>query len=95
MMSRFIKRLEKNIKRIERNIEKEERQIAHYKDKCEQGKITKADFTIKKNTIEERIKAFKARIRTLQGLIAKEKRHLEEKELEKQKKQEEKEKNKE
>ncbi|MEM0493258.1 MAG: hypothetical protein QXS02_04835 [Candidatus Thermoplasmatota archaeon] len=91
-MSRFIKRLEKNIKQIEKNIEKEENQLLHCKERCEQGKITKADYTIKKNTVEERIRAFKARIRTLQGLIAKEKRRLEEKELEKQKKQEEKEK---
>ena len=53
--------------------------------KCESHKITKAEFNIKRRRIEEKIRAMDSRMRVLQGGIAKEKRHLEEKTEEKRK----------
>ena len=94
LMSRFLKRLEKNIQRYEKRIEKEEMRIVTLHEKCDNKKITRAEFNLKKREIETRIKALNSRIRSLQGMGVKEKQHLEEKEEEKIKKKEEKEKKK-
>jgi hypothetical protein len=74
-----IDRIEKHIQKLEHKIEKEEVKIRHLLDKCEQKKITKGAFEIKKNHIEEKIHHFKSEIGILHGKIAVEKRHLEEK----------------
>jgi hypothetical protein len=91
----FIERMEKSIAKLEKRIEKEEMRIARLTEKCESKKITKADFTIKKRIIEERMNGMKSRMRVLQGGIVREKQHQEEKAEEKEKKKEEKEKKKE
>jgi len=91
----FIERMEKNIAKLGKRIQKEEMGIARLAEKCESKKITKADFTIKKRVIEERINGMKSRMRVLQGGIVREKQHQEEKAEEKEKKKEEKEKKKE
>jgi len=91
----FIQRLEKNIAKLEKRIEKEQMRIARLAEKCESKKITKANFSIKKRVIEERINGMKSRMRVLQGGIVREKQHQEEKAEEKEKKKEEKEKKKE
>jgi len=91
----FIERLEKNVAKLEKRIQKEEMRIARLAEKCESKKITKADFTIKKRVIEERINGMKSRMRVLQGGMVREKQHQEEKAEEKKKKKEEKEKKKE
>ena len=91
----FIERMEKNIAKLGKRIQKEEKGIARLAEKCESKKITKADFTIKKRVIEERINGMKSRMRVLQGGIVREKQHQEEKAEEKEKKKEEKEKKKE
>jgi chromosome segregation ATPase len=93
-MSHFITRLEKNIVKLEKRIEKEYMQIEHLRQKMESKKITRADFTIRKKHIEEKIHGLNARMRVLKGGITKEKRHIDEKEEKKQKKKEEKEKKK-
>jgi len=90
----FVERLGKNIAKLEKRIEKEEIRITNLQLKCDSRKITKADFTIKKKLIDERINAMKSRIRILQGGIVREKQHQEEKAEEKKKKTEEKEKKK-
>ncbi len=91
----FIERLEKNIAKLERRIEKEEMRITDLQLKCDSRKITKADFTIKRKLVEERINGMKSRIRILQGGMVREKQHQEKKAEEKEKKEEEKEKKKE
>jgi len=91
----FIQRLERNMAKLEKQIEKEHTRIAELEAKCDNKKITKADFSIKKRQHEERIHAWSSRIRVLQGGIVREKQHQEEKAEEKKKKQEEKEKKKE
>lgn len=91
----FIDRLEKNIAKLEKRIEKEKTRVAQLEEKCESKKITKAEFCIKKRRHDERIHAWNARIRVLQGGIVREKQNLEEKAEEKEKKKEEKEKKKE
>ena len=91
----FIERMEKNIAKLEKRIQKEEMGIARLTEKCESKKITKADFTIKKRIIEERMNGMKSRMRVLQGGIVREKQHQEERAEEKEKKKEEKEKKKE
>jgi two-component system, chemotaxis family, sensor kinase CheA len=91
----FIERMEKNILKLEKRIQKEEMGIARLAEKCESKKITKADFTLKKRVIEERMNGMKSRMRVLQGGIVREKQHQEEKAEEKEKKKEEKEKKKE
>lgn len=91
----FIDRLEKNITKLEKKIEKEEMRIAQLEAKCEGKKITKAEFCLKKRHHDERVHAYSARIRVLQGGIVREKQHIEEKAEEKEKKKEEKEKKKE
>lgn len=90
----FIDRLEKNIAKLEKKIEKEEMRIAQLEAKCEGKKITKAEFCLKKRHHDERVHAYSARIRVLQGGIVREKQHIEEKAEEKEKKKEEKEKKK-
>ena len=82
----FIERLEKNIAKLEKRIEKEEEKIRELHEKLESKKITKAEFNLKKRHIEDKVNAMKARIRILQGGMAKEKRHLEEKKKEKEEK---------
>ncbi len=86
----FIKRLERNIAKKEKAIEVEKRKIEELKDKCDSHSITRAEYKIKKNHIEEKIRSMNSRMRVLQGGITKEKKHLEEKEKEKMKKKEEK-----
>ena len=86
----FIKRLERNIAKKEKAIEAEKRKIEELKDKCDSHSITRADYKIKKNRIEEKIRSMNSRVRVLQGGITKEKKHLEEKEKEKMRKKEEK-----
>ena len=82
----FSKRLERNIIKLEHNIEKEHTNIKELKHKLEQHKITKATYNVKRNHIEEKIRSMDSRMRTLQGGLVKEKRHLEEKAHEKQNK---------
>ncbi|KYK20421.1 hypothetical protein AYK25_08890 [Thermoplasmatales archaeon SM1-50] len=91
----FIDRLEKNIVKLEKKKEKEQTRIAQLEAKCENKKITKAEFNLKKRHHDERIHAYSARIRVLQGGIVREKQHIENKAEEKEKKKEEKEKKKE
>jgi len=91
----FIQRLERNIAKLEKQIEKERMKIVELETKCDNKKITKADFNLKKKQHEERIHAWSSRIRVLQGGIVREKQHQEEKAEEKKKKKEEKEKKKE
>ena len=86
----FIDRLEKNIAKLEKKIEKEQQRIAQLEAKCESKKITKAEFSLKKRHHDERIHAYSARVRVLQGGIVREKQHIEEKAEEKEKKKEEK-----
>lgn len=74
-----IKRCEKNIEKLENKIEKEQLKIKQIQDKCEDKKITNAEFNIKKNHIEEKIHAMKSEISGLHGEVAKELRHLKEK----------------
>jgi len=71
-----------------------EQKIKDWKEKLDQGKITRAKFNIKKNSIEEKIKAINSRIRVLQGLHIKERRHQEEVAEKKKEKKEKKEKKK-
>ncbi|GAH81588.1 unnamed protein product [marine sediment metagenome] len=78
----FIKRLERNIAKKEKAIEAEKRKIEDLKDKCDSHSITRAEYKIKKNHIEEKIRSMNSRMRVLQGGITKEKKHLEEKEKE-------------
>ncbi|MFH1101190.1 MAG: hypothetical protein V1726_04040 [Methanobacteriota archaeon] len=89
-MSHFLKRLEKSIHKLEKTVQKEQMKIDHLESRVTSNKITKADFTIKKKQIEERINALNTRVRVLQGGMTKEKRHEEEKAEEKRKKKEEK-----
>ena len=86
----FIKRLEKNIARKEKEIEGEKSKIQLLEEKLNDHKITRAEYNIKKNKIEEKIRALSSRMRVLQGGMAKEKRHQEELAEEKKKKKEEK-----
>jgi len=86
----FIQRLERNIAKKEKAIEVEKKKIEELKDKCDSHIITRAEYKIKKNHIEEKIRSLNSRMRVLQGGITKEKKHLEEKEKEKMKKKEEK-----
>ena len=84
----FLKRLEKKIDVKEKQIEKQRHEIDNIKEKFDSGKITRAKYNIKKNKIEEKIKTLNARMRVLQGGMAREKRHQEEVAEEKKKKKE-------
>jgi len=86
----FIQRLERNIAKKEKAIEVEKRKIEELKDKCDSHGITRAEYKIKKNHIEEKIRSMNSRMRVLKGGITKEKKHIEEKEKKKMKKKEEK-----
>ena len=86
----FEKRLERAIAKKEREIEKEKQKIEMLHDKLDAHKITRAEFNIKKKKIEEKIRFMDSRMRTLQGGLAKERRHQEELAEEKEKKKEEK-----
>lgn len=81
----LVGRLERNIAKLEKSIEKDHGKIDELRTKCESHKIIKAEFNVKRRHIEEKIRAMDSRMRVLQGGIAKEKRHLEEKTEEKRK----------
>jgi len=91
----FEKRLEKAIEKKEKEIEKEKQRIQLLHDKLDAHKITRAEYNIKKKKIEEKIRFMDSRMRTLQGGLAKERRHQEERAEEKERKKEEKQKKKE
>ena len=91
----FEKRLEKTIAKKQQQIEKEQRKIEALKEKLDNGKITRATYSIKKGKIEAGIRSVSSRMRVLQGGLTREKRHQEEASEEKQKKKEEKQKKKE
>jgi hypothetical protein len=91
----FIDRLNRNIAKLEKKIEKEQTKIVQLEENCDNKKITKAEFNLKKRRHDEHIHAWSARIRVLQGGIVRENKHIEEKAEEKEKKKEEKEKKKE
>ena len=88
----FETRLKKGIAKKEAEIEKERQKIDVLKEKLDSGKITRAEFNIKKKHHEEIIKAMSSRMRTLQGGLTREKRHQEEKAEKKKEKEEEKQK---
>jgi hypothetical protein len=90
----FEKRLEKTIAKKEKAIKKEQQKIEMLKEKIDSGKITRAEYNLKKKGVEEKIRTMNSRVRILQGMIAKEKRRQEELAEEKMKKKEEKEKKK-
>ena len=75
----FIKRLEKNIIKREKAIEKENEKLDILKNKLNSNELTRAEYNIKKGKIENNIRTLDARIRTLKGIITKEKKHIEEK----------------
>ena len=91
----FIDRLEKNIAKLEKRIEKEKTKIVDLQEKCDAKRVTKAEFNIKKKHHETRIRAMDSRMRILQGGLAKEKKHIEERAKEKEEKKKEKKKKKE
>jgi hypothetical protein len=91
----FETRLKKGIAKKEAQIEKEKQKIDKLKEKLDTGKITRAEFNIKKKHHEETIKAMSSRMRVLQGGLTREKRHQEEKAEKKKEKEEEKQKKKE
>lgn len=72
----LIRRLEREILGFEKHIEKENMQIDKLYDKMVSKKITGGDFSIKKEKIEDKIRAMKSRIRVLHGELAKIKRHM-------------------
>ena len=86
----FIDRLQKNINKLEKRIEREQQKIENLHQKCDNKQITKADYSLKKKRIEEKIHAMNSRIRVLQGGMTREKKHIAEKQEEKRKKKEEK-----
>jgi len=86
----FEKRLEKSIAKKEKAIEKEHQRIGTLKEKMDSGKITRAEYNIKKKKVEEKIRVMSSRMRVLQGGLTKEKRHQIELAEEKRKKKEEK-----
>jgi hypothetical protein len=86
----FEKRLEKAIAKKEKEIEKEKQRISLLQVKLDSGKMTRAEFNIKRKRIEEKIKALNSRMRVLQGGLTREKRHQEELAEEKEKKKDEK-----
>ena len=82
----FIDRLQRNINKLEKRIEREQKKIESLHQRCENKQITKAEYSLKKKRIEEKIHAMNSRMRVLQGGIAREKKHLEEKRKEKEEK---------
>ncbi len=75
----FIDRLERNIAKREKTIEKENEKLIDLKNKLDSNELTRAKYNIKKGKIENRIRTIDARIRTLKGMIIKERKHIEEK----------------
>ena len=90
----FEARLQKAIAKKEAQMEKEKQKIEMLKEKLDAGKITRAEYSIKKKHHEETIKAMSSRMRVLQGGLTREKRHQEEKAEKKKEKEEEKQKKK-
>ena len=90
----FEARLQKAIAKKEAQMEKEKQKIEMLKEKLDSGKITRAEYSIKKKHHEETIKAMSSRMRVLQGGLTREKRHQEEKAEKKKEKEEEKQKKK-
>lgn len=84
----FGKRLQKAIAKKEAQMVKEKQKIDILKEKLDAGKITRAEFNIKKKHHEEKIKAMSSRMRVLQGGLTREKRHQEEKAEKKKEKEE-------
>ncbi len=75
----FINRLEKNITKREKTIEKENEKLTDLKNKLNSNELTRATYNIKKGKIENKIRILDARIRTLKGMVIKEKKIIEEK----------------
>ena len=73
----FETRLQKAIAKKEVQMEKEKQKIEMLKEKLDAGKITRAEYSIKKKHHEETIKAMSSRMRVLQGGLTREKRHQE------------------
>ena len=71
--------MERNIEKLEKNIEKEHTKTEELFNKYCDKKITHAEFNLKREKIERKIRAMDSRKRVLQGAIAKEKKHLVEK----------------
>jgi len=71
--------LERNIEKLEKKIGKEQLKIENPLTKCDSKKITKADYNIKREHIEEKIHVMKSEIGGLPGDVAKAKKRLEEK----------------
>ena len=83
----FLERVERNIQKIEKQIKKEEQRKAIFDQKLSEKSITKAKHIIEHNKIDQKIRALKKRIRDLQGMSLKEKKHIEEKQKKKEEKQ--------
>jgi len=66
-------------KKLENKIVKEQLKIENLLMKCDSKKITKAEYNIKREHIEEKIHVMKSEIGGLHGDVAKTKRRLEEK----------------
>lgn len=75
----FIARLEKNITKRKKTIEKENEKLTDLKNKLNSNELTRATYNIKKGKIENKIRTIDARIRTLKGMVIKEKKIIEEK----------------
>ncbi len=75
----FINRLEKNITKRGKTIEKENEKLTDLKNKLNSNELTRATYNIKKGKIENKIRILDARIRTLKGMVIKEKKIMEEK----------------
>jgi SMC interacting uncharacterized protein involved in chromosome segregation len=82
----YLKRMEKTIIKREKAIEKERNNMEDLKAKVDSNEITKGHFNLKKAKIDHNIRVMDAKIRTLKGMLTKEKRRLEEKREEKGKK---------
>ena len=75
----FINRLEKNITKRGKTIEKENQKLTDLKNKLNSNELTRATYNIKKGKIENKIRTLDARIRTLKGMVIKEKKIMGEK----------------
>lgn len=82
----FLERIDRNMKKIEKQIEKEEQKKATLDQKLSDKSITKAKHNIDQRKIDQKIRAMKKRIRDLQGMALKEKKHIEEKQKKKEEK---------
>lgn len=75
----FIDRLEKNIMKKEKAIEKEKQNLSDLKEKLDSNELTRAKYNLKKSKIENKIRFMNSRMRTLKGMMIKERKHQEEK----------------